>query len=94
MATTQRFIAVPETVEARRLFVDERLPIKGRWTNCPAGMWVVTTESRAGKVNFLYPDDRFREHWRPTDAASEAMWNEQTKKIYPQWPDGRPVPLN
>lgn len=93
MAQMEKFLSVPQAVRARRLFVDGYDEINRRRALIPAGMWVVTAVGGNG-VQILMPDDVFRIQFRPTDAASEAMWKEQTKTVYPQWPDGEPIPLS
>jgi hypothetical protein len=93
MGTFATFETVPRKVKARRLFVDEQHMVSGVYRTCPAGMWLVKAEGGKGDL-MLMPDDIFREGMRPTDTQSETAWKEQTKKIYPHWPDGKPIPLN
>ena len=87
------FVSVPRYVQARRLFVDSWEQINRREQFCPAGMWLVEAVGGTGD-QLLMPDDIFREQFRPTDTASETLWSETTKKVYPIWPDGNPIKLS
>lgn len=93
MADMEIFVTVPRQVRARRLFIDGRIQLNGRRVNAYAGMWIVEAVGGAGE-QLLMPDDIFRLQFRPTDTASESLWNEATKRVLPQWPDGDPIRLN
>ena len=97
MRQSALFETVPIAVNAVRLFVDGHYDIGGVQTLCVAGMWLVqfAHPARGQKVRtYCIPDDVFREGYRPTDTASEAMWTERTTKIHPVWPSGEPTKLN
>lgn len=97
MRESAEFETAPIQVNAVRLFVDGWYTINGKEKWCVAGMWLVQLAhpKRGSRVTMLcVPDDVFREGYRPTDTASEAMWKERTSKIHPVWPDGKPIDLN
>ena len=93
MADFGEFQTVPIAVRARRLYLDGYYEICGKAQFCLAGTWIVQAVHGNGE-QYCIPDDVFREGYRPTDTKSEAMWKESTKKIYPVWPDGKPISLN
>jgi hypothetical protein len=93
MAQTETFVTVQQHVKARRLFIDQKVQLNTRTVQAYAGMWIVEAVGGAGH-QLLMPDDVFRMQFRPTDTASEAAWKEQTNKVYPQWPDGKPIDLH
>ena len=93
MADKQVFESVPRRIRARRMFVDSYQQINGKQERVPAGMWIIEAiGGNGGQVRV--PDDVFREQFRPTDTASEALWKETTNAVYPHWPDGRPIVLS
>jgi hypothetical protein len=93
MKDSNDFTSVPRHVKARRLFVDQAIDLNGRRQQAYAGMWVLEAVGGAG-AQLLMPDDIFRMQFRPTDSAAESAWNEQTKNVWPQWPDGSPIDLH
>ncbi len=93
MAEFAKFETVPRPVHARRLFIDTQVVVGGRPKLAPAGMWLVKADGGTGEC-LLMPDDLFRIQMRPTDTQSEAAWKERTNLISPQWPEGKPIPLN
>jgi hypothetical protein len=87
------FLSVPMPVQARRLFVDSWVDLPAGRRLVPRGFWVLTPTAGTGQV-YILPDDHFRHQFRPTDTASETLWNERTDQVYPQWPNGKPIPLS
>jgi hypothetical protein len=87
------FVTVPVAIEARRAFSDSYQLIGGVNKLVPAGMWILRAKNGTGN-QMMVPDDVFREGYRPTDTQSETAWNEATKKVYPIWPDGKPILLS
>jgi hypothetical protein len=97
MLKFEEFKTVPIAVKAVRVFTDGYYDIGGKARLCPAGTWLVELAHPAkGQpiTRLCIPDDVFREGYRPSDSASEAMWKEQTNTIHPVWPDGKPTTLN
>jgi hypothetical protein len=87
------FVTVPVAIEARRAFSDSYQLIGGKNTLVVAGMWILKAKNGTGN-QMMVPDDVFREAYRPTDTKSETAWKEETKTVYPVWPDGKPILLS